>query len=67
MEAVTMQTQVARDAVHYAVLVDGDAVWRKAVTFGKTARTRAGGHAFVEAAHEQERVATKQVEQLRRE
>jgi hypothetical protein len=67
VEGVAMVTQIEDTQVVYTVIVgggvhDGDrsgcrVAWRKAVTFGRTDRTVAGGMAFREAAREQEDVA----------
>jgi hypothetical protein len=43
----------------YTVSVDGRECWRKWVRFGMTARSRAGGGNFVDAAREQDALAEK--------
>jgi hypothetical protein len=63
---VVMLTDISRIEVVYEVVIGDTAagdrgkartIWRRAVTFGATDRTVAGGASFVEAAREQERVA----------
>lgn len=64
---VTMVTLIDTDSVLYTVHTgdpltgdfgdSGREVWRKEVPFGHAERFRAGGHAFVTAAREQQQVA----------
>jgi hypothetical protein len=63
---VTMVTLIDTDSVLYTVHTgdplmgdfgEGREVWRKEVPFGRAERFRAGGHAFVTAAREQQQVA----------
>lgn len=66
MRLVQMLTTIDDTEIVYEV-IDGDCqngdfsgargVWEKTVRFGATDATVAGGHAFVEAAREQEAVA----------
>lgn len=60
---ITMVTQIDTDSVLYTVhsgdlLLDNSReLWRKEVPFGMGERFRAGGHAFVTAAREQQQIA----------
>jgi hypothetical protein len=54
---VSMRTHSDANGVHYRVYADGQQRWYKYIRFGRTARNRAGGPAFVEASQEQEKIA----------
>ena len=54
--AYAMRTSPGKFGVLYEIIngTDGKIVWEKFVAFGKRPAYRAGGAAFVRAAHEQE-------------